>query len=71
MIIMVNGEKQTLEESVISIAELLILHKVAKPDMVSVQLNGRFVDKKEYGAKKISDNDEIDFLYFIGGGKAP
>jgi sulfur carrier protein len=70
MIITVNGEEQTWEESAVNIADLLAANKVDKPDMVSVQLNGAFVDKKDYGTKKVVANDEVDFLYFLGGGKA-
>ncbi len=70
MIITVNGEKQTVERRELILSELLVMNKVDKPDMVSVQVNGQFVDKMEYGLKKIGDNDEVDFLYFVGGGRA-
>lgn len=69
MIINVNGEAQTWEESEINLADLLARNKVNKPDMISVQLNGVFVGKKDYGTKKVVANDEVDFLYFMGGGK--
>ena len=70
MIITVNGEKQTLEGADTKISDLLVLNKVNKPDMVSVQINGLFVDKKDYETRKIVENDEVDFLYFMGGGQA-
>ncbi len=70
MIITVNGDRQTWEEQKLSIAELLTLNKVEKPDMVSVQLNGKFVDKQDYGITMLAAADEVDFLYFMGGGKA-
>ena len=70
MIITVNGEKQTVEMRELVLSELLVMNKVDKPDMVSVQVNGQFVDKMEYGLKKIAENDEVDFLYFVGGGRA-
>ena len=70
MIIMVNGEKQTVEGGELVLSELLVMCKVDKPDMVSVQVNGQFVDKSSYGLKKITENDEVDFLYFVGGGRA-
>ncbi len=69
MIINVNGEAQTWEGPEINIVDLLAGNKVDRPDMVSVQINGSFVDKKEYSMKKVVANDEVDFLYFIGGGK--
>lgn len=70
MIITVNGEAINWEGSELTIADLLSLNKVEKPNMVSVQVNGAFVDKKEYGTKTVVANDEVDFLYFMGGGKA-
>jgi sulfur carrier protein len=65
--IKVNNEQQELEKE-ISIADLLILNKVDMPDMVSVQLNGEFLQREEFQETIIKDNDEVDFLYFMGGG---
>ncbi|MDR1683424.1 MAG: sulfur carrier protein ThiS [Candidatus Symbiothrix sp.] len=64
--IKVNGEVQELKLP-ITLSELLILNQVAQPDMVSIQLNGEFVYQEDY-ATIINDGDEIDFLYFMGGG---
>jgi sulfur carrier protein len=68
MIITVNGENQTIPDAQITVADLLKLNKVEMPEMVSVQLNGAFVDKKEFPTKQITDKDTVDFLYFMGGG---
>lgn len=70
MIITVNGEAQTWESSELTVADLLSRNKVDKPEMVSVQINGAFVDKKDYDSKTVAANDEVDFLYFVGGGKS-
>jgi len=67
MKIQINGKVQELSES-INVAELLVLNKVEMPDMVSVQLNGEFLKKEQYAAIALKENDEIDFLYFMGGG---
>lgn len=64
--IKVNGEPQELEKSV-TLAELLVLNRITQPDMVSIQLNGEFVYKEDY-SRVVNDGDEIDFLYFMGGG---
>lgn len=64
--ITVNGEPQELEKSV-TLAELLVLNRITQPDMVSIQLNGEFVYKEDY-SRVVNDGDEIDFLYFMGGG---
>ena len=69
MKITVNGKEQSFTEDTLSLKELLTVCKVSQPDMVSVQLNGEFVTKDNYQTTKVKPNDEIDFLYFMGGGK--
>nr|MBF0222781.1 sulfur carrier protein ThiS [Desulfobulbaceae bacterium] len=68
MQIRINGEDEQLEKSGVSISELLIIKKVESPDMVSVQLNGEIIDRSQYQDQVVSDGDELDFLYFMGGG---
>lgn len=68
MNIKVNGKAREIKESTISIAELLRREKVESPDMVSIQINGQFVDKGKHGSTYLKESDEIDFLYFMGGG---
>ena len=69
-IITLNGEPQTINEETITVAKLLALNKVEMPDMVSVQFNGAFLDRKSYETSHIKPADEVDFLYFMGGGAA-
>jgi len=66
--IKVNGAPQEIEAG-LSIADLLVRHKVEQPDMVSVQLNGEFVQRDRVTATVLKEGDEIDFLYFMGGGR--
>ena len=65
----VNGKEHLFKEQRVSIAELLNKENVENPDMVSVQLNGQFVDKGKFEAVYLKDADQIDFLYFMGGGR--
>ena len=67
-VITVNGETQTIPEETITVAKLLICNKVEMPDMVSVQLNGEFLDRQLFETTTVKDADELDFLYFMGGG---
>ncbi len=67
-IITVNGKPQTIPEESITVAELLSLNKVEMPDMVSVQCNGEFLDRQAYESTTVKHADEVDFLYFMGGG---
>jgi len=67
MKIKVNGAMQEIEAG-LSVADLLVRNKVEQPEMVSVQLNGEFAQRDQYGAAILKENDEVDFLYFMGGG---
>ena len=68
--ISVNGKAQEVETP-ISITDLIKLNDVAQPEMVSIQLNGQFVSRDEFDSTQVSDGDELDFLYFMGGGQGP
>ncbi|MDR3365512.1 MAG: sulfur carrier protein ThiS [Prevotellaceae bacterium] len=65
--ITVNGKPQELQAPT-TLAQLMALNSVVQPDMVSVQLNEEFVLKDRYEATVLKDGDEVDFLYFMGGG---
>ena len=64
----INGKDQILDFDTMSIRQMLTVCDVSQPDMVSVQLNGAFVNKENYDSMEIKDGDEVDFLYFMGGG---
>lgn len=68
MNIRVNGETQRLDEGGVTVARLLDIQQVESPDMVSVQRNGGFVERDNFGSTLLAENDEIEFLYFMGGG---
>ncbi len=67
MKVRVNGEIKEIKDSV-TVTELLKIENVEMPDMVSVQLNGEFVERDKMGTVVIKENDQIEFLYFMGGG---
>lgn len=68
MELIINDEKKIVDETSLSIATLLVMNNVESPDMVSVQLNGQIIDRQLYKTTILSDRDEVDFLYFMGGG---
>lgn len=68
MQITINGETEQLKKFPLSITELLEIKDVESPDMVSVQLNGEFIDRKDYSSTLLTENDSLEFLYFMGGG---
>lgn len=66
--IKVNDKEQEITLP-ISLLDLIKLNNVAQPDMVSVQINGEFLLREKYGDTIINEGDEVDFLYFMGGGQ--
>jgi sulfur carrier protein len=65
--ITVNGKPQELEKTT-TLAQLIAENNISQPDMVSVQLNEEFVDREDYVSIELKAGDEVDFLYFMGGG---
>ena len=69
MSITVNGKVQEIAGESINLLDLIKQNDVKQPDMVSVQLNGTFVDRANYAETNVKNGDEVDFLYFMGGGQ--
>lgn len=67
--ITVNGKAQALENPT-TLAQLIVLNNITQPDMVSIQLNEEFVNQKDHETIELKDGDEVDFLYFMGGGQS-
>lgn len=67
MVIKVSGEVKEIKDG-ITVSEILVIEKVEQPEMVSVQLNEEFVDRDQFRTTVLKQGDEIDFLYFMGGG---
>ena len=68
MQIKINGEIEKITETNPTITRMLEIKKVESPDLVSVLLNDEIVDRAHYETINISDNDTVEFLYFMGGG---
>lgn len=67
MKIIVNGVEEALDKP-LTVVELLALKKVDMPEMVSVELNGEFLDRETFASTTVKDGDKVEFLYFMGGG---
>lgn len=68
MQIKVNGKAVVLEKEV-TVKELLEIQKTEMPDYVTVQLNEELVPKEDFETQRIREKDEVEFLYFMGGGR--
>ncbi len=68
MQITINGEDYLTAKETITIIELLEERNVARPETVSVQINGSFVKRKNFSTTVVKENDEVDFVFMMAGG---
>ena len=68
MQITVNGETNELKDIEVNLTKLLEIREVESPEMVAVQLNGEFVEMQSYSSTYLKTGDDVEFLYFMGGG---
>ncbi|MBU5612337.1 sulfur carrier protein ThiS [Geomonas azotofigens] len=67
----VNGKPATIaEETPVSLNHLLEALKVEQREYVTVELNGDIMDRGDFEATTVKDGDNIEFLYFMGGGRS-
>ena len=67
MKITVAGEKKEVADA-LTIAALIEQENVETPQYVTVSVNEEFIDSAEFETYKLSEGDEVEFLYFMGGG---
>jgi sulfur carrier protein len=65
----VNGRPAAIEgiES-LSVNTALDELKVKDALYVTVELNGEIIDRSTFDSTLVKDGDELEFLYFMGGG---
>ena len=64
----INGEFESIDELDLTVSKLLEIKNVKMPEMVSVELNGDILDRDVFNTTSLKENDEVEFLYFMGGG---
>lgn len=67
MQIIVSGEKKEVTEG-ITVAALIELEQVETPQYVTVSVNEEFIASDTYDVHILHEGDEVEFLYFMGGG---
>jgi len=67
MFITVTGEKKEVKDG-LSLVELLEAENVEMPEYVTVSINDEFVPSEEKANTVLKDGDNVEFLYFMGGG---
>lgn len=67
MVITVGGNKKEVEDD-LTVAKLIELENVETPEYVTVSVNEEFIDQEDFETHALKEGDEIEFLYFMGGG---
>lgn len=67
MNLVVNGKKIDTADN-LTVSKLLTKENVKMPEMVSVELNGKILKRSEYETTQLKTDDQVEFLYYMGGG---
>ena len=67
MKITVAGEKKEYADD-LTIAALIEAEDVETPQYVTVSVNEEFIDPDKFDSFTLKEGDEVEFLYFMGGG---
>ena len=67
MTITVAGEKKEYKDG-LTLPELIELENVDMPEYVTVSINEEFVATEDKPKTVLKDGDNVEFLYFMGGG---
>ena len=68
MKITVAGVKKEVADG-LTVAALIEQENVETPQYVTVSVNEEFVESGAFGETTLKDGDEVEFLYFMGGGR--
>ena len=68
MTLIVAGKKKEYPEG-ITVAQLIEAEEVEMPLYVTVSVNEEFIESDAKETTVLKDGDEVEFLYFMGGGQ--
>ncbi len=68
MKITVSGEKKEVADG-LTVSALIELEQVETPQYVTVSVNEEFIDNDSFDSHVLAEGDEVEFLYFMGGGR--
>ena len=70
MKITVAGAQKDVAEG-LTVAALIEQEKVDTPQYVTVSVNEEFIDSDKFDSHILQEGDDVEFLYFMGGGRYP
>lgn len=69
MKIIVAGEKKEVADN-LTVAALIEQEQVETPQYVTVSVNEELIESGAFGTRILYEGDEVEFLYFMGGGQS-
>jgi thiamine biosynthesis protein ThiS len=69
MQLVINGMARPVPDGLTVAA--LIEHLGVQSDRVAVELNREIVPKGKWSATNLGENDRLEIVHFVGGGKSP
>jgi sulfur carrier protein len=66
MQVTINGKAEKVSEG--SLLDLLKAKNI-EPQMVAVEVNDRMVERDHLGTTSLNEGDQIEFLFYMGGGR--
>lgn len=67
MNITVAGNRKDVKEE-LTLSELIEQEKVEMPEYVTISINDDFVSTEDRNTTVLKEGDNVEFLYFMGGG---
>lgn len=67
MKITVSGTEKEVKDE-LTLPELIEMENVETPEYVTVSINEEFVESAAKDSTVLKDGDNVEFLYFMGGG---
>lgn len=68
MKITVAGEVKEVKDG-LTVAQLIVDEKVETPECVTVSINDEFIKSETFDTHTLNEGDNVEFLYFMGGGQ--
>ena len=65
--IIVNGKPEVLEKEIL--IDELLRRKNIRREIVTIELNEKIVDRKDFGSTILKEGDKLEFVYYMGGGQ--
>jgi sulfur carrier protein len=68
MQVKINGKSEEVPSG--TVLDLLQMKKI-EPQMVAVEVNDKMLERDHLATTPLNEGDQIEFLFYMGGGRGP